>query len=92
MIRSFRNKALRLFWENGNAKGLIQEHTSKIDRILTVLDAASKPENMMLPGFLTHPLKGERAGTWASTVRANWRITYSFDAGDAVDVDYEDYH
>ncbi len=46
---------------------------------------------MDLPGFRLHPLKGASRGSWAVTVRANWRVIFRFD-GDAEDVDYVDYH
>jgi proteic killer suppression protein len=92
MIKTFKSKALKLFWIDGNKKSLIQEHVKKIERILTLLHASSSPSDMIVPGFDTHPLQGDRSGTWASTVHANWRITYRFQDADAHDVDYEDYH
>jgi len=45
-----------------------------------------------LPGFRLHPLKGELKGFWAVTVRANWRVVFRFAEGDALDVNYIDYH
>ncbi len=81
-----------MFWEKGVTRGLIFEHIQKIDDILTVLDAAKSPEDMGLPGFHTHALRHNRKSELSTTVRANWRITYKFDGGDAVDVDCEDYH
>lgn len=39
-----------------------------------------------------HALKGDLKGLWAVTVRANWRIVFRFDDGDASDVDFVDYH
>jgi proteic killer suppression protein len=47
---------------------------------------------MDLPGFRLHPLKGEWKGYWAVTVRANWRVIFRFADGDALDLDYLDYH
>jgi proteic killer suppression protein len=47
---------------------------------------------MNQPTFRLHPLKGNRKGVWAVTVRANWRVTFRFGGGDAYDVDLEDYH
>ena len=46
---------------------------------------------MDLPGFRLHPLKGDLAGFWAVTVRANRRIVFRFEDGHAVEVDYLDY-
>jgi len=47
---------------------------------------------MDLPGFRLHRLTGDRAGSWAVTVRANWRVTFRFEGDGVVDVNYEDYH
>lgn len=60
--------------------------------ILARLNAAVTPEDMNLPGFKLHRLKGDFAKYWAVTVRANWRIIFRFDEGDAFGVDYLDYH
>ncbi len=65
---------------------------NKVENILAVLDRASDPAKMNLPGFRLHPLKGEFRGFWAVTVRANWRIIWRFQGADAVDVDLIDYH
>jgi toxin HigB-1 len=60
--------------------------------ILVRLDAAGAITDMDLPGFRLHPLNGELKGFWAVTVRANWRVIFRFADGDALDVDYIDYH
>ena len=59
---------------------------------LTALDTATRIEDMDLPGFRLHPLKGDRQGQWAIVVSKNWRITFEFIDGDAYIVNYEDYH
>lgn len=64
----------------------------KIENILARLDVAAGPENMDLPGFRLHPLRGGLRGFWSVTVRANWRIIWRFEGADAVDVDLIDYH
>jgi toxin HigB-1 len=71
---------------------VIREHRVKLRDILARLDAASAVADMDLPGFRLHPLKGELKGFWAVTVRANWRVIFRFAEGDALDVDYVDYH
>jgi len=68
------------------------EHAVKLRDILARLDAAGRIEDMDLPGFRLHALKGELKGFWAVTVRANWRVIFRFAEGDALDVDYVDYH
>jgi proteic killer suppression protein len=60
--------------------------------MLDVLDAAWRPEDMNLPGYKFHQLKGQRAGTYAVSVTANLRITFRFEGEDATDVGLEDYH
>jgi proteic killer suppression protein len=47
---------------------------------------------MNIPGFRPHPLKGNLAGLSAVSVSGNWRVTFRFDNGHAIDVDYIDYH
>ena len=44
------------------------------------------------PRYRLHLLKGDWRGYWAVTVRANWRIVFRFEGGDAVDVELIDYH
>ena len=70
MIRSFRHKGLRRLLESGEAKGVHSDHVEKLENILLVLNRARKSEDMNLPGFRLHPLKGGLKGFWSVTVRA----------------------
>lgn len=92
MIRSYRSRRLRRLYERGERSGIDPQHIDKIKRILTLLDVAHSPEDMRLPSFRLHALRGDRAGYWAVTVRVNWRITFRFEHGDVYDVDLVDYH
>jgi proteic killer suppression protein len=92
MIRSIRHKGLKRLYEDDDPRAVIGEHTVKLRDILARLDAAITVADMDLPGFRLHPLKGELKGFWAVTVRANWRVIFRFAEGDALDVDYADYH
>lgn len=92
MIRSFRNKALREFFETGSSHRLSVPKTSRVGRILRALDDAERPGDMHLPGFRFHPLKGPSRGRYAVDASGNWRITFAWHEGDAIDVDLEDYH
>jgi proteic killer suppression protein len=92
MIRSFRSKSLRRFAERGDASKLSVQNPDRIRRILARLDAAMKPEDMDLPGFRFHGLKGRDKGRFAVDASGNWRVTFGWLDGDAVDVDLEDYH
>ena len=78
--------------ERGDEWRIHPEHCEKVKDILVRLNASASPEDMNLPGFRLHPLRGEYAGFWAVTVRANWRVIFRFEDGHAADVDYLDYH
>ena len=92
MIRSIRHKGLKRLHEDDDPRGVMREHTAKLRDILARLDAASTIADMDLPGFRLHPLKGDFKGLWAVTVRANWRVIFRLEEGEALDVDYIDYH
>jgi len=92
MIKSFRHKGLRRFYETGNAAGIQPAHRKRLRLQLAALDTAAILEDMDIPGFRLHPLKGERKGLWAISVSGNWRITFEFRDGNAYVVNYEDYH
>jgi proteic killer suppression protein len=92
MIRSFRSRALRRFWERNDQSKLEPARVRRIAMILDRLDASLRPNDMDLPGLNFHPLSGEMRGRYAVKVSGNWRITFAWDKEDAVQVDLEDYH
>ncbi|KAM3100373.1 type II toxin-antitoxin system RelE/ParE family toxin [Phormidesmis sp. 146-35] len=92
MIETFRNKALEKLLKEGSARGLPTELEKRIRTRLEVIDAATIIEDIRIPGYDLHTLKGERQGIWSIKVSGNWRVTFSFEDGDAYDVDLEDYH
>jgi len=94
MIKSFRSKALKQLYEQGNESKVHAGHREKVKDILALLDSARVPDDLKVPGLKLdlHPLKGARRGSWAVTVKQNWRVTFRFDGQDVLDVDYEDYH
>jgi proteic killer suppression protein len=92
MIQSFRHKGLKRLYEDDDPRGVAAEHLTKLRNILARLDAASSIEDMNLPGFNLHTLKGSLLGLMAVTVRANWRVIFRFADGHAYEVDYLDYH
>lgn len=92
MIKSFEHKGLQAFFETGTKAGIQPHHAPKLARQLARLHAANAPEDMNLPGWRLHLLQGELAGHFSVTVNGNWRLTFRFDGGDAVLVDYQDYH
>lgn len=92
MIASIRHKGLKRLWTKDDGSGVPPDQLEKIKMILSLLDAAEKVSDMDFPGSAFHPLKGSLANYWAVTVKANWRIIFQFDNGNAYLVDYLDYH
>ncbi len=92
MIVSFRHKGLELFYMSGSTKGIQASHAAKLGRILGLLDVASAPADVNLPGFRLHPLKGTMKGHWSVWMNGNWRVTFRFVGADVELVDYQDYH
>jgi toxin HigB-1 len=92
MIKSFQHKGLERFFQKGSKAGIQAKHARRLRLQLGRLDAASGPEDMDLPGWRLHPLKGGMKGYWSVWVDENWRIVFKFEGEDAVLVDYTDYH
>lgn len=92
MIESFRHKGLRRLFETGNASGVQASHAKRLRLQLVALNTARAIEDMDIPGFRLHPLKGSMKGRWSISVNGNWRITFEFREGNAYVLDYEDYH
>ncbi len=92
MIKSFRHKGLEKFYSTGSRAGIQPHHAKRLRMQLAALDTAVAIDDMDIPGFRLHPLKGGDKGRWSIWVNGNWRITFEFVAGDAYILDYEDYH
>jgi len=92
MIKSFSDRGLKRLYERGDRSKIAPDMADKIENILAVLDRARRFEAMSLPGFRLHALKGDLAGYWSVTVRANWRVIFRFEDGHAFDVELIDYH
>lgn len=92
MIQSFRHKGLKRFFESGSATGIQPRHAKRLRMLLVALDTAQSIDDMDVPGFRLHPLKGSERGRWSVWVNGNWRLTFEFRDGHAYVLDYEDYH
>ena len=92
MIKSFEHKGLQNFFETGSLKGIKPQHKQKLRIRLIALDTATCIEDMDIPGFRLHQLKGVKKDLWAIDVNKNWRIVFKFEDGNAYIVNYEDYH
>lgn len=92
MIESFKHKGLERYFTEGDKRSIPAQSAKRIERMLDRLDAAIRAEDMDLPGYKFHPLKGDRAGEYAAAVSGNVRITYRFDGQHVTAVNLEDYH
>lgn len=92
MIRTWKHKGLRQFFDTGKKAGIHPGHERRLKIILQLLHAAIKPEDMNTPGMSFHKLVGNLSGVYAVSVSGNWRVTFRFCQGNAEDVHYVDYH
>ena len=92
MIKSFAHKGLKEFYYSGSKKGIKPEHANRLGRMLDRLDASISAQDMNLPGYDLHSLKGDKKDMWSVSVSGNWRMTFYFEGQDAYLVDYMDYH
>ena len=92
VIRSFKHRGVERFFTKSDHRGIPANFGPRLERMLDRLDSATHPEDMDLPGYRFHPLKGNRKGTYAVSVSGNWRLTFRWQGEDAIDVQIEDYH
>ena len=92
MIKSFKHKGLKKFYEIGSKQGIQAQHAPKLRMQLAALDSALVLEDLDIPGYRLHELKGNRKGICSISVNGNWRITFEFVDGNIFIVNYEDYH
>ena len=92
MIKTFAHKGLEKFFRKGSKSGIQASHENRLRMQLAKLDSAKSAQDMSLPAWKLHPLKGTLKGHWAVSVSGNWRLTFRFDGQDVEVVDYQDYH
>jgi len=92
MIKSFRHKGLKKFFDSGSVAGIQSQHAKRLRMQLVALDTATTIEDMDIPGFKLHSLKGSDKDRWSVWVNGNWRVTFEFRDGHVFVLDYEDYH
>jgi len=92
MIKGFKHQGLKKFFETGSRKGIQAGHAAKLSRQLAQLDMAGSQNDMDIPGWDFHSLKGDMKNHYSISVNGNWRMTFTFDHGDAILINYQDYH
>jgi toxin HigB-1 len=92
MIKTFKHKGLRLYYETGSTRGIQAKHADRLRMQLAAMDSALEIADLDIPGYKLHPLKGDRKGVLSISVSGNWRLTFEFRDGHVYLLDYEDYH
>ena len=92
MIKSFKHKGLERFYKSGRTSGIQASHAKKLRMQLAALDTAQTINDIDIPGYRLHPLKGIKSGLWSIAVNANWRLTFEYSSGNIYILNYEDYH
>ncbi|NQV47439.1 MAG: type II toxin-antitoxin system RelE/ParE family toxin [Rhodospirillaceae bacterium] len=90
MIKGFRHRGLKELFRKGSSRRVSPDLQRKALRILDALEASTRPEDMNVPGFDFHSLKGNPK-RWSCHVNGNWCITFEWD-DDPIRVNLEDYH
>jgi len=92
VIKSFKHKGLEKFFTKGSTAGIQSAHRARLEERLQALHTAFSVEDMNIPGWRLHALKGDREGQWAINISGNWRVVFEFVDGHAYVENYEDYH
>jgi proteic killer suppression protein len=74
LIKTFRHKGLKQFYSTGSTAGVQPDHAKKLRMQLAALDTATSVEDMAIPGFRLHPLKGK--GQRSVVDLGQWKLAY----------------
>ena len=92
MIKIFSHKGLKAFFETGNKAGIQAQHEQKLRLQLVSLDNAKSKNDINVPSWQLHELKGDMRRHYSISVNGNWRLTFRFEGEDVILLDYQDYH
>ena len=92
MIKSFKHKGLKRYYETGSKSGIQAKHANRLRLQLAALDTSRVIDDMDVPGYRLHPLKGRARNRWSISISGNWRLTFEFRDGNAYVLNYEDYN
>jgi toxin HigB-1 len=92
VIKSFRHKGLRDLWLKGHTSRIDGRMHDRIQRRLDALDQAAEPQDMAVPGYDFHPLRGHKPDRYTVHVNGPWCIAFEFENGEASNVDFEQHH
>lgn len=91
MIRSFRHRGLARLFLDDDPRRLRADLVPRIRRRLGVLNVTERLNELNVPGFSFHPLRGKPL-RYTIHVNGPWCITFEWIDGHAWRVDLEQYH
>jgi proteic killer suppression protein len=92
VLKTFKSKGLAELWEADRTAKIDARLHRRILKRLDALDEAERPEDVNVPGFDFHTLKGFKPARYTVHVNGPWCITFEFEDGNAVAIDFEQYH
>jgi proteic killer suppression protein len=93
VIKSFRDKRTEALYRSSKAKGFPPDIIERTRRKLAAVNAANALDDLRVPpSNRLEQLRGDRAGQYSIRINDQWRICFRWDNGDAVDVEFCDYH
>ena len=91
MITAFKHRGLKELFVKGRSARISSALKARCLTRLDALDAATKPQDMNVPGFDFHALKG-KPKRYSVHVSGNWCVTFEWRDGGPARVNLEDYH
>ncbi|MBY0531378.1 MAG: type II toxin-antitoxin system RelE/ParE family toxin [Xanthobacteraceae bacterium] len=92
MIKTFKHKGLQELWNAGKTRKIDAKLQNRVKQRLNALEQAEAPEDMNIPGFDFHSLRGFKPPRFTVHVNGPWCITFEFEGIHAYRVDFEQYH
>ena len=93
MIKSFAEKETEKLFRGRKSKAVPEQLRERALSKLLVLNAAADVEDVRVPpGNRLEKLRGDREGQWSIRINQQYRVCFSFEGGDAYDVEVVDYH
>jgi proteic killer suppression protein len=93
MIKSFADRETEGIWNGRRSRRLPGEIQTIALRKLRLINAANSVNDLRIPpGNRLEMLKGNRSGQYSIRIHDQWRICFTWQEGEANDVEITDYH
>lgn len=92
MIQSFRHKGLKELFETGRSGKVNAKQKDRALSILDLLEEATCPEDMNLPGLRFHPYTNKEPKVYSVDISGPWRILFKWSDDGPTEVDLAQPH